>query len=1170
MKRFTSILMLLVLPIFALSTYSATWESFPLRDNGSIPIWQVAGPLPYTPVYHNDEKSIGFYVDFLYKQGGETEFIPSEGDKFDYESGKTVAWKTGVSDEAGLLNYLNILESTWLTQGVVYSFCELVAEESKEVLLKVRSNDGVRVWVNDKLVHSNHVGRKVDQEVDLVKVSLKKGRNRLLGKVDQMGGGWGLLITVFEANGDPVQGVKSGVHTDNAFKNKIKSVDFISSPLVLKTPEGERQLITASLESGGLRDAKCRFTSKSWDKSYEFPIGDIPLGTHRFEFKIPSTSEPVDVLFTTSTDSKEQKGLIIQTPKKWMIYLLQHTHTDIGYTRPQTEILPAHLQYIDYALDFCDLTDDYPDDAKFRWTCEISWVVREYLMRRPPEQIERLKKRVAEGRIEIAGMFLNMAEIADESSLASSLQSLRAINQQFDVPVRTTMQNDVNGAGWCLVDYFEDIGIEYLTMGINKTRSLLPFDRPTCFWWESPSGSRVMVHRSDHYHTGNMWKIHSGEMPPFKTGLLGYLKFLDEREYPFDRIAVKFSGYHTDNSPPSTVACELVKQWNETYAWPQLRLSTAHEFLDYVKENHGDELAVHKQSWPDWWTDGFGSAARETGASRDTHVAMQVNQTLLAMSSLLGADIKKDVMKRADSVHEQLLFYDEHTYGAAESISDPMAENTMVQWGEKASYVWNGVKQAGMLREEALGLLQGTIPRGDHPTIAVFNTLNWERSGEVKVFIDHEILATDGKRCIVNPVTGDIVPAQLLSNRAEGSYWALWADDVPALGYKIFNIEPRKEAVEQKDNPTDVSILENDFYRILIDQQTGAITSLVDKQTKIELCDDSCKWDLGQFIYEKLKSSSTVPGSRELRKGAFEHSSLRDVKIQNGKNGPIWRSVIISGEADGCAVPGGVHCEIRLYETEKRIEFHYAIRKNPITEPEAVYVAFPFNLDDGKFIYEGQGGVVRPGIDQIPRSSSDWQTVQNFLTLRNDNQQVILVCDQAPLVQFGDINLGKWQDTLKIDNPHVYSWIMNNYWFTNFRASQQGEFKWRYALTSTEDNRMKTASRFGWGSRVPMVARPLPPVKKASNKQPEALSALDIDSENLLLVEAHPSRYGKGVILHLREIEGKEQSIPIKNLSEIQKIRRVDEVNVLEKVIDKKLKKLTFKPHEVKFVKLTF
>jgi hypothetical protein len=102
----------------------------------------------------------------------------------------------------------------------------------------------------------------------------------------------------------------------------------------------------------------------------------------------------------------------VRLPRRWTVYLTQHTHTDIGYTRPQTEILPEHLRYIDYALDYCDLTDDLPEDARFRWTCETAWAVREHVRTRPAKQLERLRRRMAEGRIEVCGLLLNMSEIA--------------------------------------------------------------------------------------------------------------------------------------------------------------------------------------------------------------------------------------------------------------------------------------------------------------------------------------------------------------------------------------------------------------------------------------------------------------------------------------------------------------------------------------------------------------------------------------------------------------------------------------------------------------------------------------------------------------------------------------------------------------------------------------
>lgn len=82
-----------------------------------------------------------------------------------------------------------------------------------------------------------------------------------------------------------------------------------------------------------------------------------------------------------------KNSVTLDPVKKWNIKFIQHTHTDIGYTRSQTEILAEYLRYIDYALDNCDATDNYPENAKFRWTCEAAWSVDEYLKCRPASQI---------------------------------------------------------------------------------------------------------------------------------------------------------------------------------------------------------------------------------------------------------------------------------------------------------------------------------------------------------------------------------------------------------------------------------------------------------------------------------------------------------------------------------------------------------------------------------------------------------------------------------------------------------------------------------------------------------------------------------------------------------------------------------------------------------------
>jgi hypothetical protein len=175
-----------------------------------------------------------------------------------------------------------------------------------------------------------------------------------------------------------------------------------------------------------------------------------------------------------------------------------------------------------------------------------------------------------------------------------------------------------------------------------------------------------------------------------------------------------------------------------------------------------------------------------------------------------------------------------------------------------------------------------------------------------------------------------------------------------------------------------------------------------------------------------------------------------------------------------------------------------------------------------------------------------------------------------PLVQFGDMNCGKWQPAAKIDRPHIYSWPMNNYWYTNFSATQQGQFKWSYYLTSTADASNATATRFGWGSQVPLVARVLPPVRADhSNSADGALaSLLKCDAVNLLLVEARPAWHSPGVILHWREVEGRPAVLDLGNQPFAGRVKSADEVNVLEEPLQAGVKMVVFKPYEVKFVRL--
>ncbi|MCC6230339.1 MAG: glycosyl hydrolase family 38 [Phycisphaerales bacterium] len=932
-----------------------------------------------------------------------------------------------------------------------------------------------------------------------------------------------------------------------------------SSPAVVRDPRGNYQPLTLSVTHvGAPADAVISTT---------FGVEEhrtLELGGNRFEIRHPEVREPVEIGVRVMIGGREAYVLSsrVEPVRHWSINLVQHSHTDVGYTRPQTEILAEQVRFIDTALDCCDETETYPPDAQFRWTCEVSWPVREYLRTRTAAQIDRLRRRVKEGRIEVTGMFLNMSEVMDEGGYSSFLEPVREFREQ-GLAVTTAMQNDVNGVAWCLADYFSKVGIEYLIMGEHGHRALIPFERPTVFWWESPAGGRVLAFRADHYMTGNFWGVHTGRVEAVEDELLRYLSRLERSGYVLDRIGVQHSGYPTDNSPPSIASSDLVRRWNERFEWPRLRCAVAREFPESVKKDGGEGVPTIRQAWPDWWTDGFGSAARESAAARVTQSRVTASEGLLAMQSAAGLERATWAESDVGSVREALNFWGEHTMGSAESIREPLCENSQVQWAEKAAYAWDAVKREGALDEAAMGRMGALVGSADGPRLLVVNTLNYVRSGVLELYADHAVLPLDRAFRLVDD-RGAVLAVQLLRSRAEGSYWAVWARDIPAFGWREFRVEVDAESAAMNIPATrSAREVESVHYRLKVDAARGGISELIDKASGANLVDAGAEWLLGQVVHEALGNREQIEAFM-LEK--YARRSLERVVVEGVVDGPIWSSVSWHGELAGCRGPGGVRCEARVFHTDKRVEFRYTMQKERVFDPEAIYVAFPFAAADGKVAFETLGGVADPSVDLIPGTASDWQAAQGFASVRWAGGQIVVSSPEIPLYQFGGMNIGKFQRRARVERPHMFSWVMNNYWTTNFCAGQEGEFRWSYALTSACEGGPGEATRFGWGVRIPLLGRIS--CGRGAARALENRSVLAMDAPNLILVAARPAVRGPGLILHMREVEGSPARLATSNWRIGGRRVRVHEVSVLGEEIGAIDGEVEFGAREVKFLRL--
>jgi hypothetical protein len=890
----------------------------------------------------------------------------------------------------------------------------------------------------------------------------------------------------------------------------------------------------------------------------------LEKGNNKVCFDLPAVSKSRTLkLHITQAKAKQTLKIKLKPVRQWQMNFVQHSHTDIGYTRSQTEILAEHLRYIDYALDYCDATDHLDDASKFRWTCEISWAVSEYLKCRPTEQIERLKQRVKEGRIELAGMYLNFDELPDEQTLAASLYPLKQF-RDAGLKSEIVMQNDVNGIGWCFSEYFADAGIKYVNMGTHGHRALICFDKPTVFWWESPSGKKILTYRAEHYNQGNFFGVETDNFALFEERLLTYLDQMEAKNYPFDLLVAQHSGYFTDNSPPSTKSGETIAKWNAKYEWPKLRTAVASEFFKEVETKYPDKIETIRGAWPDWWTDGFGSGAREAAVSRITHADIIAIQGGLSFAKMLGSKLPANINEQVDEVNKALLFYDEHTFGFSESVRNPYGRETWEQRSLKQSYAWEAYRRTGQVGEVAKGLLQTYVPKTTVPSVAVFNTLNWKYSGIAKLYIDHQILPKT-KAFEILDANGNIVPAQPGESRSDGTYWSLFVKDVPALGYAQYTIhvkDAKKEEVEAArtlHNPT----IENEWYKIVFNLNKGTISSLFDKEQNKEILSDNPEWELGEFIYETIDSRHTMeqykrPKSTRLRP--------ETIQLESVEKGPIWNAYRFRGETVAGREPKNLMVEYRIFNVDKKIEILYSLRKKAVTDPEAIYIAFPFEVEAGKIHLDVPGGTIEAGVDQIPGSSNDWYTVQNFATARNDQYQVVMGSSEIPLMQFGAINTGRYTAGAVPQSTNMYSWPMNNYWVTNFNADQMGEMSWSYFISSSNDNSIQHATQFAWENRVPFITRVLPAAKNAQAVMQSA-SILDIVPDNLLLIKMIPVKGEQAVLLQMREIGGVATDFAVK--SDKIAIKQVQQCDVLGDPIQEGTK-ISFNPWENKFIKIAW
>lgn len=92
--------------------------------------------------------------------------------------------------------------------AAAYAFCYINAPVAVDAQIRIGSDDGCKIWLNNTMVLRRKVYRAALEDDDIVNVKLKKGINTLLVKISQDLGGWGFYCRITDREGKALKKIK--------------------------------------------------------------------------------------------------------------------------------------------------------------------------------------------------------------------------------------------------------------------------------------------------------------------------------------------------------------------------------------------------------------------------------------------------------------------------------------------------------------------------------------------------------------------------------------------------------------------------------------------------------------------------------------------------------------------------------------------------------------------------------------------------------------------------------------------------------------------------------------------------------------------------------------------------------------------------------------------------
>lgn len=760
------------------------------------------------------------------------------------------------------------------------------------------------------------------------------------------------------------------------------------------------------------------------------------------------------------------------------IFLLHHSHTDIGYTQMQQRITRWQIDFIRQALQ---IAAKQPD---FVWNCEQFWAVECFWKQASQTEKEAFVTAVKAGQIGLSGNYLNFNELIDQPVLQAVTSRARSFGSEIGHPVTSAMTADVNGFGWGYAQTLLDCGISNFFTCVHTHHGMYPlFKKQTPFWWETTTGEKLLVWNGEHYHFGNelgaaplagssyqikdecdhhtvyhdWWKMAETRIPR-------YIAQLEKENYPYDFVPLMVSGLRTDNAPPSPRITEMIRRWNAEHVdIVKLKMVTLEQFFAHLRQQDVP-IPTYRGDWPDWWSDGMAANPDYTAIFRN---AQRTCSYLHALQKRYPQLPKLDFSE----LETNLALYAEHTFSHASSMHNPWHPMVKGISARKKAFAVRAFELADTMRDEMHGLLGETAlsyqmplrykvinpgPKTVSNPIALevghFEFIEKHLDAGCRVMagntkIPHQIVHTStGVNILVWPCL-DAGEEQLLEivPHSSSPYAGTMIDNTTLMGSdRVYDIA--------QDSPK--SRLEETFLQtpyVTIGWDASGICRWIERKSGRQMLRPSRAHNAFVPVYER--SSRRNMGRNRKAFDVQRHAGVcRGVK--ESKCGALFGEVVLQFECPGFEM---FEVVVRAWNVHPRVDVAVRMLKTAVWDAENVYLSLPF-FDPAihTLKLDKAGCSIEPWRDQLPGTLTDFYSVQSGLTISDKVHRLAITTADANLIQLGSLEyqprLLMGMEALSAEPAHLYSWLMTNYWETNFEASLGGFYEFNFHLSWSSAN----------------------------------------------------------------------------------------------------------------------